>query len=197
MIAHALHRMIEFGRRFAGRTKQEGPGPAKGVSGRGILVFHHTSDVIRAESLLRDAGMEIAVKGPPPELRTGCDLVIEFPLISQLEAAGILEEAKIRPLGASPGHLLEPSTFSTAGTSEIISWCGRETEITVDKGICMSTSREAVRMSHTLPSTWWGKESGTAPPDPGHTLSGYACSWPTRSCFVNAVDHHRPTPGGF
>ncbi len=46
---------------------------------RGILVFANTSEVIRAENLLRAKGWKIRVMGPPPEIRSGCDLVIEVP----------------------------------------------------------------------------------------------------------------------
>ena len=48
----------------------------QGVNDRGLLVFEHTGEVIRAERLLRAAGLEVEVKGPPPELRTGCDMVV-------------------------------------------------------------------------------------------------------------------------
>jgi len=181
VIAHALHRMIEFGRRFAGRTKQEGPGPAKGVSGRGILVFHHTSDVIRAESLLRDAGMEIAVKGPPPELRTGCDLVIEFPLISQLEAAGILEEAKIRPLQVLPLQdiLLEPvDLFHSRDFGDYLMVRAANMKITVDKRDLriVNVSGGGCPDVPYLAEYLVGKRIGEAAPPRtlGHTLCGYA-----------------------
>ena len=48
---------------------------------RGILVFENTSEVIRAENILKARHRKIRVMGPPPEIRSGCDLVIEFPLI--------------------------------------------------------------------------------------------------------------------
>ena len=34
---------------------------------RGILVFSHTSEVIRAEKALKSAGWQIRVMGPPPK----------------------------------------------------------------------------------------------------------------------------------
>jgi hypothetical protein len=48
--------------------------------------------------------------GPPPELRTGCDLVIEFPLVEQLNILRILEEKKVPPVDAVPvdSPLLKP-----------------------------------------------------------------------------------------
>lgn len=70
----------------------------------------HTSEVIRAESLLKEAGLDVQVKGPPPEVRTGCDLAIEFPLIAQLKVSQILSDAAIDPLDILPLQdlLLEP-----------------------------------------------------------------------------------------
>lgn len=47
---------------------------------RGILVFENISEVIKAENVLKENGWEIRVMGPPPDIRSGCDLVIEFPL---------------------------------------------------------------------------------------------------------------------
>jgi Protein of unknown function (DUF3343). len=46
----------------------------KACDDRGLLVFEHTGEVIRAERLLREAGLDVEVKGPPPQLRTGCDM---------------------------------------------------------------------------------------------------------------------------
>ena len=44
---------------------------------RGILVFENTTDVIRAEDILKNRGWQVRVMGPPPEIRSGCDLVID------------------------------------------------------------------------------------------------------------------------
>jgi len=83
---------------------------------RGILVFENTSEVIRAENALKAAGWMVKVKGPPPEIRTGCDLVIEFPLIEELNVLRVLESASVKPLKVVPvqSALLEPvSLFHT------------------------------------------------------------------------------------
>ena len=53
-----------------------------------LLVFDQTGEVIRAERHLREAGFAVEVKGPPPQLQTGCDMVIVFPLLRQ---AAVLE----------------------------------------------------------------------------------------------------------
>lgn len=77
---------------------------------RGILVFENTTEVIRAESVLKNEGWEVKVKGPPPEIRSGCDLVIEFPLIEELSITRQLASFNIKPLQIVPVNspLLEP-----------------------------------------------------------------------------------------
>jgi hypothetical protein len=100
----------EIVRGVAAAKPGAGSRPDNGRVDKGILVFDHTSEVIRAESLLKEAGLEISIKGPPPDLRTGCDLVIEFPLILQLKVLALLDGAKISPLKVLPLQdlLLEP-----------------------------------------------------------------------------------------
>lgn len=77
---------------------------------RGILVFENTTKVIRAENVLKAKGWKIKVMGPPPEIRSGCDLVIEFPLIEELSIIRSLSEENIQPLQVVPvrNALLEP-----------------------------------------------------------------------------------------
>ena len=66
------------------KRKEQTTLPTKGKSpDRGFLSFENTSEVIKAESLIKGQGWRVRVMGPPPELRTGCDLVIEFPLVEQ------------------------------------------------------------------------------------------------------------------
>ncbi len=76
---------------------------------KGILVFENTTEVIRAENILKGK-WEIRVMGPPPEIRSGCDLVIEFPLIEELSIVRRLSEINIKPLQVVPVNsgLLEP-----------------------------------------------------------------------------------------
>jgi hypothetical protein len=108
----------------------------RGVSTRGILLFQHTSEVIRAESLLREAGLDVVVKGPPAEVRTGCDLAIEFPLISELSALQVLQRAGIEPLQMLPLQdiLLEPvSLYHVKDFGEYLMVRAANMKITVEK----------------------------------------------------------------
>ena len=82
----------------------------RGCNDRGLLVFDHTGEVIRAERLLRKAGLDVEVKGPPPELRTGCDMVVVFELVSQARVLDVLEREGLAPSQVVSAHdvLLEP-----------------------------------------------------------------------------------------
>ena len=80
------------------------------TSDRGILVFENTTEVILGEKTLKAEGWKVRVMGPPPEIRTGCDLVIEFPLIEELSIIRLLAKTHIKPLQVIPiqNALLEP-----------------------------------------------------------------------------------------
>ena len=106
------------------------------INARGIILFDHTSDVIRAEEALKTAGMDVCVKGPPPEVRTGCDMAIEFPLVSELEVNQILERKRIKPIGVLPLQdlLLEPvSLFNTKDFGDFLMVRAANMKITIDK----------------------------------------------------------------
>ncbi len=153
----------------------------KEVSEKGILVFHHTSEVVRAQSLLKQAGLPIRVMGPPPDLRTGCDLVIEFPLILELEVQRILSDARIEPLQAVPVQdtLLQPvSLFQTRDYGEYRMVRAANMKLTVHM-----PSRRIVNVSGGgCPDVPWladqliGKtlEDAPATQQLGKTLCGYA-----------------------
>ena len=94
----------------AGSGAGSGGGSGRGCNDRGLLVFEHTGEVISAERLLRKAGMDVEVKGPPPQLRTGCDMVVVFELVSQVRVLELLEREGLTPSQVVSAHdvLLEP-----------------------------------------------------------------------------------------
>lgn len=157
------------------------PRPAHATAGRGILVFENTSEVIRAENVLKADNRPIRVMGPPPEIRTGCDLVIEFPLMEQLEILRTLERENITPLKAVPvsGPLLEPvNLFFTTDYGDYLMVRAANMKITVEK-----QSRTIVNISGGgcpdvpyLAAEMVGKGLAEAPSPRsiGHTLCGYA-----------------------
>ena len=157
------------------------PGGKEKPAGRGILLFEHTGEVIQAEKALKAAGFAIAVKAPPPELRTGCDLVIEFPVVMEPAVRGVLLANRLKALQFYPlaDDLLEPvSIFQYKDYGGWLMVRAANMKITVDKA-----SRRIVNVSGGgcpdvpyLASLLMGKklDEAQAPLDQGQTLCGYA-----------------------
>ena len=103
---------------------------------RGVLVFENTTEVIRADNVLKAKGWEIKVMGPPPNIRSGCDLVIEFPLIEELSVLRVLSEVNIKPIQVVPinSALLEPvSLFHEKEYGKYLMVRAANMKITVDR----------------------------------------------------------------
>ena len=148
---------------------------------RGFVSFHNTSEVIKAESLLKERGWQIRVMGPPPELRTGCDLVIEFPLIEQLNILRLLEENRLAPLAMVPvdDPLLKPvDLFKVRDYGQYLMVRAANMKITIDKDTLriVNISGGGCPDVPYLGSRLVGKDLRQAPPprELGHTLCGYA-----------------------
>jgi len=148
---------------------------------RGFLVFENTSEVIQAENLLKKGGWEIKVMGPPPEIRSGCDLVIEFPLIQELKITKTLQDAGIPPLQAVPvtSPLLEPvDLFQIRDFGRYLMVQAANMKLTVEKdsmtivnisgGGCPDVPFLAEQMVGKL------LNEAPSPREIGHTLCGYA-----------------------
>ncbi len=123
------------------KTPPPSPGAARRApsdkhSGKGFLVFHNTGEVLRAERLLRNAGLAVEVKGPPAQLRTGCDMVIVFDVLFEPVARRLLQKEHLDPLAAVPvsDPLLEPvSLFNTTDYGEWFMVRAANMKITVEK----------------------------------------------------------------
>jgi len=148
---------------------------------RGILVFEHTGDVIQAENILKKSGLDIRVMGPPPEIQTGCDMVIEFPLIEELNIMREFGNADITPLQMVPvtAPLLEPvNLFHTKDFGDCLMVRAANMKITVSKKdhTIVNISGGGCPDVPFLAQELVGKtlEKAPRPRDLGHTLCGYA-----------------------
>ncbi len=148
---------------------------------RGILVFEHTSEVIRGERILKSKGWKIRVMGPPPEIRSGCDLVIEFPLIEELNILRTLREADVGPLQVVPVNspLLQPvDLFQTRDFGRYLMVRAANMKLTVDKETqtIVNISGGGCPDVPYLAQEMVGRSLAEAPSpgDIGHTLCGYA-----------------------
>lgn len=148
---------------------------------RGILVFENTSEVIQAENLLKQHGWEIRVMGPPPEIRQGCDLVIEFPLIEELQILRTLTTEKLPPLRAVPvtSPLLQPvDIFHIKDYGRYLMVRAANMKLTVDRetSVIVNISGGGCPDVPYLAAAMVGKTLADAPSprEIGHTLCGYA-----------------------
>jgi hypothetical protein len=148
---------------------------------RGILVFEHTSEVIKAESVLKEDGWHIRVMGPPPEIRSGCDLVVEIPLIEELNILRTLEKVGIRPLQTVPvrSPLLQPvDLFQIKDYGGYLMVRAANMKLTVEKKtfLIVNISGGGCPDVPYLASEMIGRSLNEAPTPGkvGHTLCGYA-----------------------
>ena len=163
------------------RGRKSPPAAEAARVGRGLMVFEQTGEVIRAENLLRGEGWPVRVMGPPPEIRTGCDLVIEFPLIEELHLVRALTAAGIAPLQVVPvsGPLLAPvDLYQTTDFGDHLMVRAANMKITVAKGDLriVNVSGGGCPDVPYLAQAMVGQTLETAPKpkDIGHTLCGYA-----------------------
>jgi len=152
-----------------------------GQADRGILVFENTGEVIQAENLLKRNGWEIRVMGPPPEIRQGCDLVIEFPLIVELQIMRVLEAEGLPPLKTVPvtSPLLQPvDVFQFKDYGRYLMVRAANMKLTVDRetGVIVNISGGGCPDVPFLAASMVGRTLADAPNprDIGHTLCGYA-----------------------
>lgn len=148
---------------------------------RGFLAFENTSEVIKAESLVRANGWKVNVMGPPPELRTGCDLVIEFPLVEQLNILRLLEKNNLSPLEVVPvdDPLLKPvDLFMTTDYGKHLMVRAANMKLTIDKETLtiVNISGGGCPDVPYLGTRLVGKDlrEAPSPKELGHTLCGYA-----------------------
>ncbi|MBN1615456.1 MAG: DUF3343 domain-containing protein [Deltaproteobacteria bacterium] len=172
--------MALFGFLKRTRSRKE-PAGRNGEGDRGILVFENTSEVIQAENLLKGEGWEIRVMGPPPEIRQGCDLVIEFPLMEELDILRILEAEGLTPLGVVPvtSPLLQPvDIFHVKDFGRYFMVRAANMKLTLDKetGVIVNVSGGGCPDVPYLAASMVGQTLADAPRprDIGHTLCGYA-----------------------
>lgn len=161
------------------RKKPAAPAPRE--TGRGLLIFENTSEVIRAEKLLKEHGWEVRVMGPPPEIQKGCDLVIEFSLMDRLRVQRLLEEGGAPPLDIAPvsSPLLRPvDLFNVKDFGEHLMVRAANMKLVVDKKslVIVNVSGGGCPDVPYLAAMLVGRELARAPRprDLGHTLCGYA-----------------------
>ena len=80
--------------------------------GGGLALFPDVQQAMAAEKTLRNAGYDVKLVAPPPELRKGCDLALEVNLMEKPGIERLLNERSIAyvsivPLRVGTSELLE------------------------------------------------------------------------------------------
>lgn len=155
----------------------------------GFLVFQHTGEVIQAERGLQAAGFAVEVKGPPPELRTGCDMVLTFPLMKEHAVRRVLDELHLTPLNVVPvsATMLEPvSLFRVTDYGQWIMVQAANVKLTFEResGLIVNISGGGCPDVPYLAGLLVGRSLDDAeePRLKGHTL----CSYALQKAFLEA-----------
>jgi hypothetical protein len=155
----------------------------------GFLVFQHTGEVIQAERGLQAAGFRVEVKGPPPELRTGCDMVLTFPLMKEHAVRRVLEELRLTPLNVVPvsATMLEPvSLFRVTDYGQWIMVQAANVKLTFEResGLIVNISGGGCPDVPYLAGLLVGRmlDDAEEPRLKGHTL----CSYALQKAFLEA-----------
>ena len=155
----------------------------------GFLVFQQTGEVIQAERGLQAAGFRVEVKGPPPELRTGCDMVLTFPLMKEHAVRRVLEELRLTPLNVVPvsATMLEPvSLFRVTDYGQWIMVQAANVKLTFEResGLIVNISGGGCPDVPYLAGLLVGRRLDDAeePRLKGHTL----CSYALQKAFLEA-----------
>jgi len=66
--------------------------------GKGLIILNEVSEAMQAEKILKRFGYGVRGVAPPPEIRKGCDLAVEFNLVDQLGVERLLKKSGLNPL---------------------------------------------------------------------------------------------------
>ncbi|MDW8136773.1 MAG: DUF3343 domain-containing protein [Thermodesulfobacterium sp.] len=150
-------------------------------SDRGLLIFENTSEVIRADKILKENNFKVRVVAPPASVRKGCDLAIEVFIIEVMEIIKTLEKFQVAPLEVLPlsDETLKPvDIFHIKDFGDYLMVRAANMKITFHK-----KTLEIVNISGGgcpdvpyLASKLIGSKlnSSPEPKELGHTLCGYA-----------------------
>jgi len=149
------------------KRKQQDIYPGETTCDRGLLVFENTSEVIRAERVLKAKGWNIRVMGPPPEIRSGCDLVIEIPLMLPREVVPVTSPL-LHPVDLFKVKYIDRYLMVRAANMKLTVDMETTIIVNVSGGGCPDVPYLAQEMV--------GRKlmEAPSPREIGHTLCGYA-----------------------
>ncbi|HEX7587060.1 MAG TPA: DUF3343 domain-containing protein [Anaerolineae bacterium] len=69
------------------------------MSGFGVVLFHNTSGVMRAEKVLQKAGVTIKLIPTPREFSSDCGIAVRFEQVDKERVSTLLDQARVETAG--------------------------------------------------------------------------------------------------
>jgi len=148
---------------------------------RALLIYPKTCEAIRAERVLRHAGYQVRVVGPPPQFRKGCDLAVEFAADQKKAVLSLLDQKRVPALDVIPvaeGTLEPTEIISETDFGEYLMVRAGNMKLVVrkDTGEIVNVSGGGCPDIPYVASEMIGRrlEEAPSPRDLGYTLCAYA-----------------------
>lgn len=111
----------------------------------GLVLFMDVQKALKAEKILKNAGYEIKLVAPPPELREGCDLAIAINLVEKPGIERRLDEKKVKyieviPLKIDTSNLLEVVKIKDFGNNIMVKAGNMKLTFNKNNGIIVNIS---------------------------------------------------------
>jgi len=103
---------------------------------KGILLYGTVQEVILVNKMLAGKGFQVRLVAPPPEVRVGCDLAIEFNLIEQEAVETLLKQEGSTPQKIVSTKEMLPDILKRSSIIEIDSYLmckAGNMKVTIDK----------------------------------------------------------------
>ena len=69
------------------------------MSSYGVVLFHNTSGVMRAEKVLQKGGVAVKLIPTPREFSSDCGIAVRFDLADKERVSGLLEKSRVETAG--------------------------------------------------------------------------------------------------
>ena len=160
-----------------------------------LVLFELVQDGLQAEEVLKSAGYECRVVGPPPDLRLGCDLGVLVDAQQQVGIERILDEAEIPYIDIVFPEVVDLRRLDVYKEVDFGRWmmvrCAN-VKITYDKETLriVNVSGGAGSDVPNITRNLMGKKLGEAiPPSKfGYTLCAYSADRAYRRCMEIALE---------
>ncbi len=114
-------------------------------TGDGIIIFHDVAGAMKGERTIRASDHEVKLVAPPPELRMGCDLALEFNLVEQAGIERLFKEkdvpfVRFLPLSKNAPQMCDIAKITDFGKWVMVKAGNMKISFEKDSGIIVNIS---------------------------------------------------------